>query len=119
MDILKKPFFIISCALFIAHQVLQKIMHVPMGFIDHHLDNLLLMPILLTLLVAERRVIFKRGAQYRLSKTEVVMATALIVVVVEIIFPALSRDFKTDWFDLAFYSLGSVIFYLTINPDKV
>lgn len=115
MEILKSPVFVISCILFGAHQVLQKIFHVPIPFVDLYLDNLLAMPIILTLLLSERRILFKRGRNYRLPVLDVVVATIYIIFIAEVIFPMLSEDFRTDWWDVLFYALGSVLFLLTIN----
>lgn len=84
-------------------------------FADNYLDNLLAPPILLTLLVAERRIIFKRGPGYTLSKAEVTMATLFLVVISEWLFPFLSDNFTSDWMDVLFLVLGSILFYYTIN----
>ncbi|MFP4090495.1 MAG: hypothetical protein ACLFUB_20975 [Cyclobacteriaceae bacterium] len=93
---------------------MQKVLDIHFPMIDYYLDNLLAMPIILTLLLVERRILFRRKT-YRLSVLEIVMATLLIILVAEIVFPLLSRDFTTDWWDVVFYVLGSLIFYLTIN----
>ncbi len=114
MKPLKSPVFIICSVLFLIHQVMQKVLDIHFPMIDYYLDNLLAMPIILTLLLVERRILFRRKT-YRLSVLEIVMATLLIILVAEIVFPLLSRDFTTDWWDVVFYVLGSLIFYLTIN----
>ena len=115
MQILRAPVFIVWCVLFILHQVLQKWLQKPIPFADDYLDNLLITPILLTFLIVERRVLFKRSSTYYLSPLEVTMATVLIALVCEILFPLLSPDFVTDWFDLIFYGAGSLVFYFFIN----
>ena len=115
MEILKSPVFVISCILFGAHQALQKLFHISLPFLDLYLDNLLAMPIILTLLLAERRFLFKRGKQYRLPVLDVVIATIYIIFIAEVIFPLLSERFATEWWDVLFYVLGSILFLLTIN----
>jgi hypothetical protein len=115
MRILRAPVFILCCSLFIIHQVLQKGLHQSIPFADDYLDNLLITPILLTFLIVERRILFRRGASYQLTPFEVIMATILIALVCELLFPYLSSDFVTDWLDLVFYAAGSLIFYFTIN----
>lgn len=115
MEILRSPVFIICCFLFGAHQALQKLLHIPVPFVDLYLDNLLAMPIILTLLLAERRILFKRGRSYRLPLLDVVVATIYVVFIAEIVFPLLSDKFVTDWWDVLFYGLGSMLFLLTIN----
>jgi putative effector of murein hydrolase LrgA (UPF0299 family) len=115
MAILKSPVFLICCALFVLHQFLQKVLGVAVPGIDPYLDSFLAMPILLTLLVAERRVLFKRGETYCLTVLEILITTLFVAVVAELLFPALSDRFTADWWDVLAYGLGSILFYFTIN----
>lgn len=115
MAILKSPVFIVCCVLFLLHQVLQKVLGVALPGIDPYLDSFLAMPILLTLLLAERRVLFKKGASYCLTILEILIATLFVALVAELLFPALSDRFTADWWDVVAYGLGSVLFYTTIN----
>lgn len=115
MNVLKSPVFIICCLLFILHQLLQKGLHISMPLVDSYLDNLLAMPIILTFLLVERRILFRRGKGYRLSGLDVVMATIYIIIISEIVFPFLSEQFVTDWRDVIFYALGSLVYWFTIN----
>lgn len=115
MNVLKSPVFIISCVLFALHQLVQKGLDISLPLIDNYLDNLLAMPIILTFLLVERRILFRRGKGYRLSGLDVVLATVYIIIISEIIFPLLSDEFVTDWVDVIFYALGSLIFWFTIN----
>lgn len=96
----------------------QQLLKISIPFADNHLDNLLAPPILLTLLVAERRIIFKRGADYTLDKTEVIIATLFLIVISEWLFPFLSDAFTSDWMDVLFYVTGSFLFYYTINKPN-
>lgn len=120
MKVLTSPVFIICALLFIVHQVLQKGLDITFSLIDRYLDNLLAMPIILSLLLVERQYLFKRGKTYRLPALEVVIATVFITLISEIVFPLLSKKFTTDWWDVVFLGLGSLIFYTTINtiPGK-
>ena len=115
MKVLKSPVFIICTVVFIIHQLVQKVLDIHFLLFDRYLDNLLAMPIILTLLMIERRYLLGRKRTFSLSVLEIIIATTFIVLVAEIAFPLLSRDFTTDWWDLLFYALGSFIFYLTIN----
>lgn len=109
--------FITCCILFLAHQITQRVLHVPIPFADNYIDNFLATPILLTLLLVERRTLFRYGGNYTLSVLEVCLATAFIAVVGEIVFPYLSQNFTSDWVDVLFYALGSVLFYATVNKS--
>ena len=117
MKVLKSPVFIICALLFIIHQLMQKVLDIHFPMLDRYLDNLLAMPIILSLLMVERRYLLRRKNSYRLSVMEIVIATGLIIIVAEIAFPLLSRDFTTDWWDVVFYSLGSLVFCFTINQS--
>lgn len=112
---LYSPIFVSCCILFVAHQLAERILHHSMPFVDSYLDNLLSTPILLTLLLVERRTLFRYGRDYTMSVQEVCLATLVIAVAGEILFPALSDKFTRDYLDVVFYSLGSAAFYLIIN----
>ena len=115
MAILRSPVFIICCLLFLLHQLLQKVFHLPIPIFDAYLDSFLSMPIVLTLLVVERRLLFKRGTSYRLNALDVVIVTLFVACIAELAFPAFSVRFTADWWDVVAYGLGSVLFYFTIN----
>ena len=107
--------FITCCSLFVAHQITQRVLQLPIRFADNYLDNFLATPILLTLLLVERRTLFRHGSRYTLSVADVSVATAFITAVGEVLFPYLSDDFTADWLDVPFYALGSVLFHTTVN----
>ena len=112
MKALKSPLFIVSCVLFLVHQLLQHSFKVPVPFADAYLDNILAMPIILTLLVAERRCLFNRGVAYNLSLQEVLLTTADISLVSEYLFPFLSTRFVTDPMDFVFFFAGTGLYLL-------
>lgn len=112
MTTLRSPFFIICLLLFLIHQVMQKGMDIHYKWFDRYLDNLLAMPVILTLLQAERILLFRKGSEYRLPLYEIVMATSYIILITEIIFPIFSKNFTTDWADIFFYFAGSLLFYV-------
>lgn len=113
--ILRSPVFLISCLLFLVHQLLQKVLEIKLPAIDAYLDSFLLMPILLTFIVVERRWLFRSGSGYCLKLLDIVIATLFIAFVAELVFPALSPRFTADWWDVLAYALGSALFYFTIN----
>ncbi len=115
MSVLRSPLFIICLVLFIIHQVLQKVYGQHYPLIDNYLDNLLAMPVILSLFLAERIALFKKGKNYRLPPTDIIIATLYIILITEIFFPLLSNKYSADWADVIFYCLGSVLFYFTIN----
>ena len=118
MTTLRSPFFIICLLLFIIHQVMQKGMDIHYKWFDRYLDNLLAMPVILTLLQAERIFLFRKGSAYLLPLFEIVMATLYIILITEIIFPIFSKNFTPDWADIFFYFAGSLLFYMFNKIDK-
>jgi hypothetical protein len=115
MHVLRSPAFLICLVLFALHQFLQKGLNIHFPFFSRYLDNMLAMPVILTLLLAERQWLFKKSVDYRIPGLDIIAATFYIAIVSEIVFPLLSEKFTADWRDVIFYSLGSLLFYLTIN----
>jgi hypothetical protein len=118
MHVLRSPVFIVCLLLFTIHQVLQKGFQIHFTFFDRYLDNLLAMPVILTLLLAERRWLTKKNNNYTLPLLDIIIATVYIIIISEIVFPLLSPRFTTDWMDVFFSATGSVIFYYTINKAE-
>lgn len=118
MEILKSPLFIISCILFIAHQLLQHVFKINIPIADAYLDNILAMPIILPLLLAERRYLFKRGSVYHLPLLEVILATIYVSLISELLFPLLSSRFTFDWLDFVFFFAGAAA-YLVMERNRL
>lgn len=112
------PVFIVCCCLFVAHQLVEKQFEIRFAFADNYLDNLLAIPILLTLLLVERRTLFRRGTNYRMTAAETMVATLFIAAVGEWLFPLLSDDFTFDWMDFFWYGVGAVLFHISINKRQ-
>lgn len=115
MRTLRQPVFIVLALVFVAHQLLQKNFHIALPWLDSYLDPLLCLPILLTLVLAERRHIFGKGDAYQFSKLEVGLAVLTLSIVFEVVFPALSARFTADWLDVLAYVAGGIGFYYLLN----
>jgi hypothetical protein len=111
MEVLQRPFFIICVVLFGLHQLLQWGLKIPIPIADAYLDNILLMPIVLTLWLAEKRILFKKAKGYELSPLEIIMATIYILLITEWIFPLMTTHFTTDAWDVFFTAIGSLLYY--------
>jgi hypothetical protein len=99
--------------------VLQKGLHIQLGVLDRYLDNLVAMPVILTLFQVEKIWLFRKGNDFKLPVAEIVLVTLYILLITEIVFPALSTDFTGDWADAIFYSTGSLGFYLYNQRNKL
>jgi hypothetical protein len=106
--------FIGCISLFITHQLLQKTFNITLPFIDSYLDPLLCIPILLYLLLLERKYLWKQKAT-SLSMITIVAATLIIIVVAEILFPRYTTAFVFDAIDIVMYGIGAGFFYCCMN----
>lgn len=106
----KECFLFGSCLfLFILHQLLEKCFHVRVEMVDSYLDALICMPIILQLIVWERRLLLK-DAYYRLPLLHIMGYFILISLIVELLFPVLSNRFTADSWDIVCYAAGSLLF---------
>lgn len=122
MATLRQPLFILLCLLFVVHQLLQKGWHIALSWADNYLDPLLCMPILFTLLLAERRHCWGKGRHYCVTYKEIVLAVIALSIIFEVVFPHLNARFTADWADVVAYVAGAVLFAWQLNrplPDKL
>ena len=111
MEVLRRPLFIISIILFSLHQFLQWGLKINIPIADAYLDNLLLMPIVLTLWLAEKRILFKKPKTTELSISEIVIATAYMLLITEWLFPLWTARITTDFWDVLYTAIGSLLYY--------
>ena len=112
MSVLKNPWWVLAVVLFVLHQVGERILNLELGALDRYLDPFLATPILLGLWLFERRLVFR---QSHLSWFETAIATLVLAVIFEEIFPVYEAGFRRDVVDYAFYGLGGLYFYFLIN----
>ena len=118
MIVLLRPLFLLSVLLFAAHQVLQWGLRIHLPWADAYLDNLLVMPVVLHLWLAEARLLFKRGAAYELSNAQIIAATVYFLGITELLFPLLSKRFTSDVWDIAYIAAGAVLYALVSRRYK-
>lgn len=115
--ILRQPFFVVSSVLLIAHQLAQKIWHYPIPWADSYLDNLLCMPVLLSLLLVDQR--WKRSdTHYSFSLFEIAIITLVFSILFEVFFPKWKPEFTSDFQDVVYYFTGSGLFYFFNKNNK-
>lgn len=112
MHTLRSPLFIFCVLLFVLHQLLQKVLQLNISWVDSYIDNILAMPIILSLWQVEKILLFRKGAAYKLSLLEIGVATIYFSLITEILFPLFSEDFKGDRMDVVAYLIGSTVFYV-------
>lgn len=101
--------------LVLLHQSLEKLLEIRIPVVDNYLDPLLLMPILLHLMLWERRIVFKKDLQYVFSLLEVTILFIVVSFVAEYLFPRWNAGFTADWRDVVCYACGTLIFYFFFN----
>ena len=112
MRVLRNPWWWLAVVVFVLHQVGERAFDLSLGAVDSYLDPFLAPPILLGLWLFERQLVFR---QPRLSWFETAVATLVLAVVFEEVFPVYEEGFRRDVVDYAFYGLGGLYFYFLIN----
>jgi hypothetical protein len=112
---LRHPIFILSCVLFLSHQLIQKGFDVHIPFVHSYLDDLLVMPVILTLILVERRKFYGWGEDFIFSAPVTASLVLVFSLIFELIFPYFSAKFTFDWWDFVVYAIGGFIFYRYLN----
>lgn len=112
--ILKNKLFIFSIVLFVLNQLLEKQFEIYVPLLHTYLDDLLCMPVVLTLSLYILQLLLK-NEQFRLTKFQVIIAVVYFAVMFELILPAFSIKYTSDVLDIAVYGIGAFIFFKFIN----
>ena len=121
MEVLKNKIWIACTFLLGIHQVTQKIFKWNFSFIDNYADPFLGMPVLLGVILQERRYFLSaflkksESKNYQFSATEVIVMTIFFAMLFEEGFSRWSVNFTKDYGDYLAYILGSIVFYYFIN----
>jgi len=135
MKVLKNPFWLVCVILFTLHQVAQKSLGWNFWWADNYLDPLLGIPILLGLVLAERRFFIKKflanrnasptknstntrhNKLYTFSIFEISVVVVALSIIFEEGFPRWVEGFTKDYFDYLAYFVGALLFYFFINKN--
>lgn len=112
MRLLTHPLFIGSVVLFMLNQLMEHSgIFVPL--IHSYLDDLLFMPIVLTLsLLLQRKIL---GWKYRLSTIHLLFSFVYVSVVMEAVLPLVNDRFISDPYDVLMYGFGIILFQMVLN----
>jgi predicted neutral ceramidase superfamily lipid hydrolase len=114
MNLLKNKLFLLSSLLFTINQLLEKGFGIFIPFVHAYLDDILCMPVVLTLTLFLIRKIIKTP-DYQLSKKQIIFALIYFSVVFEVFLPQYSEKYTADILDVMAYVIGAIIFYKFIN----
>jgi len=117
IKMLSQPWFLGAVTLVAIHQIMQKVLNWNFSLIDAYLDPLLFMPILLHLILWERRFIFKKGTHYILPWIQILALFIFVSVLCEFFFPRWSARFTMDYWDVLCYAIGALVFGLFLNKS--
>lgn len=115
---MSKLLFIISCVLFILHQLGWFAGTALQPFADCYLDPLLLMPIILQLRKWELAVLFNKRITQLSDLNIILRYTLSVAFICEVIFPLCSVWFRADILDVAAYFAGALLYFSTSKLDK-
>lgn len=101
--------FIVSALLFSIHQIL---IFTDNSFVilDSYLDDLVVMPIVLTGATVILRVA-TRNANFNVDVGMIVLAFFMFTVIFEFILPRFSTEYTSDYLDILCYGIGAVLYY--------
>ncbi|MDX5481587.1 MAG: hypothetical protein LPK07_07870 [Hymenobacteraceae bacterium] len=113
INCLRHPFFLICLVLFCLNQLLE-LQQLYIWPLYAYLDDLLCLPITLTMALAGERAYFRSPA-FTLPKRYILLAFLLFTVVFEGILPLFSARYTADVLDIAAYALGGYAFQYILN----
>ena len=115
MRTLLQPGWLFCAILFVWHQLAQKVLGWSWLWADSYLDDLLCMPILLGLALANRRY-FIQDPRYTFSFFEITVMVIALSILFEEGYPRWWSSFTRDPWDYAYYALGGLWYYWGIQP---
>lgn len=107
--------FIILVVLFATNQLIIISRGPSNGWNDQYLDNLLCIPIILFMWRTELNWFLRKPLRTPLPAINIWIATVIIAVIAELVFPRLSYRFTADIVDCGYYAIGAVYFSLFMN----
>ncbi len=111
MKTLLNPLFIIAVVLAGANQLAERLgIHIPV--IHSYLDDILCLPIVLTVGLAAYRIIIPN---YTLSRWHIWSLVVMLTVIFEVYLPTTSNLYTADFLDPVAYSIGALLFSRFIN----
>ncbi|AKQ47707.1 hypothetical protein TH63_13165 [Rufibacter radiotolerans] len=83
------------------------------SWVRHYLDDLLCLPLLLTVTLFFMRALF--GPAVRFTNYQVAFAVVYVALAFEVFFPLFLPRYTPDLWDVVLYAIGGFIFYRFLN----
>lgn len=109
--------FHICIGVFLFHQFIKQFWVLPI-FISSYLNDLLALPLYLSICLLTSQIIFPTKFQ-RLSTFQIILTCLAVSISFEVIFPIQSSSFKADYVDVICYAIGACYFAQYINGRLV
>lgn len=115
-SILKHPLFIICALLFGINQILERYFHYHLPYIHAYLDDLLCMPVLLSILLFLQRSITLRNPNYTFHIAHIIVAIITCSLYFEVYLPYYyPTKYIADPLDIIAYCIGGFVFWKWMN----
>ena len=115
MQVLLNPLFLVCSGAYLVNRFLLSWLELRQYQVPY-LNDVLCLPVALTLALFLQQRIFPASARQRLHPGQVVFAFLYFALYFEGLLPVFSRQYTRDGWDLAAYALGGIIFYFGCNP---
>jgi hypothetical protein len=115
MRLLLNPCFLLAGFAYLVNRFLLIWLHLPQYQVPY-LNDLLCLPVTLTLALFLQQQFFPATARRRLNPAQVVFTVLYFSVFFEGILPALAARYTRDWLDVVAYAAGGLLFYFCCNP---
>jgi len=119
MNIVKNPFFWLFTILFMVNQILEK-MGLFLPGISSYLDDLLCLPLGLSLILFVQRTFTPQKEHYRMPLWQIIFGWLVFSWWFEFHLPEISTKYTKDLWDIVAYAAGGGLFHLLINrlPER-
>lgn len=119
MMLVLHPLFIISSVLFWLNQALEKIYGIYIPIVHGYLDDLLCMPIVLSIAMQVVQMLHPLGSLYTFSRSHIFIVVFYFSLLFEVVLPLYSINYTADILDIGCYIIGAIVFYrIHVEPRK-
>lgn len=95
---------------------MEKILNYHITFLDSYLDSILCLPIILTLYLAEKRILTNKPLLI-FSFFELIVISIALAIFFEEVLPLISNKFTKDYFDYIALAFGLILFWFFGNKS--
>ena len=111
MRVMKQPYFIVFCGVFLVIYTLQRL-QVPLPFwVNNYVNDLLCMPVVLTICLAAVRF-FRKDQTLLLPLSAILSLTLFYAIYFEYYLPTYHPRYTADVLDVVLYFLGAALFFV-------